>query len=155
MNSTKFALTDWMYRLVSRRVPPSSSLMNTRIEVCPPELWPSSLGWRGTLRRWLDRRPGWRASRVSAPPPVDRLTQARSEFIASLADLSGDDPWDLGERIARARSLRELWHLRSRVYGVVAVSLNQSEAERRIERLNRHFPVRAQRTAPQAMVING
>lgn len=157
MNPTKLPLTDWMRRLVSRHVPPSSSLMSTRIEVCPPELWPSSLGWRARLRRWLDSRPAWMPSSTStsSAPPLDRLTLAREEFIACLADLSGPDPWDLGERIARARSLRELWHLRSRVYGVVAVTLNQTEAERRIERLNRHFPVRAQRTAPNPMVVNG
>ncbi|MEK8052062.1 hypothetical protein AACH10_17555 [Ideonella sp. DXS22W] len=153
MTVHKRPMTDWMLRLVNRRVPPSSSLMNSRIEVCPPELWPSSLGWRAKVRRWLDSRPGWTHS--STLPPVDQLTLARDEFIACLADLSGPDPWDLGDRIARARSLRELWHLRSRVYGVVAVALNQAEAERRIERLNRHFPVRAQRTAPNPMVVNG
>lgn len=153
MNPNKLPLTDWMRRLVNRRVPPTSSLMNTRIEVCPPELWPSSLGWRAKVRRWLDSHPGWLPS--TSVPPVDQLTLAREEFLACLADLSGDDPWELAERIARARSLRELWHLRSRVFGVVAVTLNQAEAERRIERLNRHFPVRAQRTAPNAMVVNG
>ncbi len=155
MNSNKLPLTDWMRRIVNRRAPPSSSLMNTRIAVCPPELWPSSLGWRARLRRWLDSRPGWMPTAASVPAPIDRLTLAREEFIACLADLSGAESWDLGERIARARSLRELWHLRSRVYGVVAVALTQSEAERRVERLNRHFPVRAQRTAPNPMVVNG
>lgn len=153
MNANKLPLTQWMRRLANRRTGAPTSQMNTRIEVCPPELWPSSLGWRARVRRWLDSRPGWMPS--TAAPPVDQLALARDEFLACLADLSGEEPWLLSERIARARSLRELWHLRSRLYGVVALSLNQSEAERRIERLNRHFPVRAQRTAPNPMVVNG
>lgn len=152
MNSNKRPLTDWIHRLGTRRPSASSSLM-TRIEVCPPELWPSSVGWRARVRRWLDSRPEWLPSHGQRP--VNQLEQARDEFIACLADLAGDDPWELSGRIARARSLRELWHLRSRLYGVVAVTLNQHEAERRIERLNRHFPVRAARTAPNAMVANG
>lgn len=153
MNPSKRPLTRWIHRLAARRPVAPTSSMTTRIEVCPPELWPSSLGWRARVRRWLDSRPEWLPSRAARP--VSPLEQARDEFIACLADLSGEDPWVLSERIARARSLRELWHLRSRLYGVVAVTLNQHEAERRIERLNRHFPVRAARTVPNTMVVNG
>lgn len=153
MNSNKRPLTDWISRLATLRQSGLSSQMNTRIEVCPPELWPSSLGWRARVRRWLDSRPEWLPSRGARP--VNQLEQARDEFIACLADLTGEDPWTLSERIARARSLRELWHLRSPLYGVVALTLNQHEAERRVERLNRHFPVRAARTAPNPMVVNG
>ena len=39
-----------------------------------------------------------------------------------------------------------MWHLRSSVYGEVALALNQSEAGRRLARLNRHFPVRTPRS---------
>jgi hypothetical protein len=153
MNSNKRPLTDWIHRLAVRRQAAPSSQMNTRIEVCPPELWPSSVGLRARVRRWLDSRPEWLGSQGARP--LSQLDQARDEFIACLADLAGEDPWILSERIARARSLRELWHLRSRLYGVVAISLSQPEAERRIERLNRHFPVRAARTTPNPLVANG
>jgi hypothetical protein len=45
-----------------------------------------------------------------------------------------------------ARSLRELWHLRSEVYRLVALQTSQSEAERRLADLNHHFPTRAPRS---------
>jgi hypothetical protein len=51
----------------------------------------------------------------------------------------------LQDRIERARSLRELWHLRPELYGTVARILTQADAERRLATLNRHFPVRAAR----------
>ncbi len=135
-------LPRWMSRLVARRQAPPSSLMHSRIEVCPPELWPSSLSWRGRLQRWLNAHPGWLGS---TQRPTDRLTQARDEFQDALGDLNSAGAWDLCERVARARSLRELWHLRLPLYGEVATLRSESEAGRRLQRLNRHFPVRAPR----------
>ena len=40
-----------------------------------------------------------------------------------------------------------MWHLRSSLYGEVSMTLSQGEAERRLARLNRHFPTRAPRSA--------
>lgn len=136
------------------RSAPATTLLagpsSLRGEVCPPSLRhaPDSL----LHRFWC-----WLAAPApqELAPPINRLPAVRDEFESALFDVTTDGSRELLHRIKLARSLRELWHLRSRVYGVVAVTLNQTEAERRIERLNRHFPVRAQRTAPNPMVVNG
>lgn len=117
-----------------------SSLMS-RTEVCPPELFPSSVTLSGRLKRW------WRGTQR----PVNRLNQVKNEFRLSLDDLLCVDAARLGDRIEQARSLRELWHLRSTLYGLLAVEFSQSEAERRLSRLNRHFPLRAARSAPSLL----
>ena len=137
-----------MFRLVVRRpAAPSSSLMHSRVEVCPPELWPSSLSWHGRLQRWTQRAVKMMAPWLPEPArPVNRLTMVKAEFVDSVSDLDSDGQHRLLERIARARSLRELWHLRSSVYGEVALALSQGEAERRLAGLNRHFPMRAPRS---------
>lgn len=137
-----------MFRLVVRRPPPSNSVMHTRIEICPPELWPSSLSWRGRIARWGQRVISQVAPWLPAAiRPVNRLTRVKAEFVDSVTDLYSEGQHSLLERIARARSLRELWHLRSSVYGEVAMALDQAEAERRLAGLNRHFPTRAPRSA--------
>lgn len=117
------------------------SSLTSRVEVCPPALWPSSLSFWGRAKRWLDRSP-W------TPPsqrPVNRLALVKHEFRVGLADLRSPEASQLGDRIERARSLRELWHLRSVLYGLLATDFNQVEAERRMAQLNRHFPTRAPR----------
>ena len=142
-----FAPPSWMSRLVYRRTPAApSSLMHTRVEVCPPELWPSSITWQGQLKRL-----GQRLRRQTAPwlhsndRPVNRLALVKAEFQDSLSDLGTLVSPALADQIERARSLRELWHLRLPVYSEVAMARTQSEADSRLSRLNRHFPVRAPR----------
>ena len=142
-----FAPPAWMSRLVFRRQPARpSSLMHTRVEVCPPELWPSSISWEGRLKRL-----GQRLRRQAAPwlpnhdRPVNRLALVKAEFQDSLSDLGTLASPALADQIERARSLRELWHLRLPVYSEVAMARTQSEADSRLSRLNRHFPVRAPR----------
>ena len=149
MNPHNAQSPSWMFRLVSRRhSAPPSSLMHSRVEVCPPELWPSSLSWRGRFRRLTGRLLSRAAPWLPAPArPVNRLALVKAEFQDSLSDLTDPPAHALLDQIDRARSLRELWHLRSPVYGAVAVATTQSEAERRLARLNRHFPVRAPRSS--------
>lgn len=82
-----------------------------------------------------------------AAPPLNRLPGVRADFIAALADVgTRDDACALRERIQQARSLRELWHARAETYRLVGVVHDQVEAERRLARLNRHFPARAPRS---------
>ena len=83
--------------------------------------------------------------------PVNRLALVKLEFHSGMQGLNSDDAQRLTEQIERARSLRELWHLRSALFGLLAVAVDQSEAERRLGVLNRHFPMRAPRSslAPQ------
>jgi len=148
MNPLNAHLPSWMFRLMVRRSTAApSSLMQTRIEVRPPELWPSSLSWRGRFKRLADRLVRLATPWLPAPArPVNRLALVKGEFLDTLSDLPGEPVERLQYRIEGARSLRELWHLRSSVYGEVAMALSQSEAERRLAGLNRHFPVRAPRS---------
>ena len=149
MNPLHAPITAWMPRWISRLPGAApSTLMHSRVEVCPPDLFPSSLSWRGRLQRLGNRLLHRAAPWLPAPArPVNRLALAKHEFRDSLADLGTQPAQDLLQRIERARSLREMWHLRSSLYGELAVTLSQAEAERRFARLNRHFPTRAPRAA--------
>jgi hypothetical protein len=150
MTPAAIAMPNWMSRLITAResAPPSTSVLHSRIEVCPPELWPSSLGWRSRVRRWLLRSP-W----VPVPArPLNRLAQVKQEFREAAADVPDALLDGLDDRIERARSLREFWHLRSPLYNAVAMGQNQTEADRRLARLNRHFPTRAPRGAVSALM---
>ncbi|NRF68766.1 hypothetical protein HLB44_17375 [Aquincola sp. S2] len=126
-----------------------SSTLLSRTEICPPALWPSSLTLWGRAKRWLQRSP-WMPA---AQRPVNRLALVKNEFRISLDDLASSDAVALGDRIERARSLRELWHLRSLLYGLLATAFSQAEAEERMARLNRHFPTRAPRSGPASQII--
>ena len=149
MNPLHAPISSWIPRWVARRHgSASSTLSQSRVEVCPPELFPSSLSWRGRMQRWTSRlmheAAPWLPEQAR---PVNRLALVKDEFRDSLSDLDTAPAQALLARIERARSLREMWHLRSSLYGQVSVSLTQSEADRRLARLNRHFPTRAPRTA--------
>jgi hypothetical protein len=113
-----------------------------RLQACPPSL-------RQQPDSWLARAWFWLAAPApqDAAPPVGRLPAVRDDFLAALADVGGDAGPLLRRRIAMARSLRELWHLRAELYRVVAVQHSQAEAETRLSDLNRHFPTRAPRSA--------
>jgi len=124
-----------------RRIPFSAS-SRLRVEVRPPSLRhkPSS-AWQRVVFWLLAPAP------MDAAPPLNRLPAVRVEFVACLHDLPPAAVAALAERIDRARSLRDLWHLRAEVYRSVALHHSQSEAELRLTRLNRHFPTRAPRSA--------
>ena len=114
----------------------------SRVEVCPPALWPSSLTFWGRAKRWLERSP-WMPEDHR---PVNRLALVKQEFRASLQPIiESADAASLRDRIDRARSLRELWHLRSVLYGLLSKAFSQVEAERQMAQLNRHVPTRAPR----------
>ena len=81
-----------------------------------------------------------------AAPPLNRLASVRTDFMASLADISTADADRIRLRIHESRTLRELWHVRAELYRVVAVTHSQTEAEQRLLLLNRHFPTRAPRS---------
>jgi len=124
----------------------------TRVEICPPAALANRPSWADRLLDWLGQ--GWH----SATPPIDEedtasrpshltpLALVRDEFAGCLADIPTRQAADLAVRIRRARSLRELWHLRAEVFSVVSCHADQREARERLSRVNRHFPARAPRS---------
>lgn len=126
---------------------PSSSF---RKEVKPPSLFarsePQWRRWLATAWHWL-----WDAQDLEDHPRVlQGLSQVRTEFLSVVWDLQSYAATNTRESINQARSLRELWHLRADVFSVIAVHRGQAEAYRRLESLNRHFPVRITSAADQA-----
>lgn len=101
--------------------------------------------WLQSLASWWQWVPH-APKRRERSAELARLDEARQEFLAMLVDLRGADPMMLRERIRRARSLTELWHLRTDVFRQVAVQRNQCEAEDRLGWLNHYFPTRAPRS---------
>jgi hypothetical protein len=120
-----------------------------RVDVCPPDVCPSrdSL-WTAALR-WLVGNDTEAAPSLRTP-----LERARVEFVGALGGLLHLDSADLLCRARHARSLRELWHLRSELYTLVAKNLSQPEADTRLAKVNQHFPTRTQRTAIQATEVS-
>jgi len=118
-----------------------ASRIGWRTEVCPPSLRQAPPSAWNRLWFWL-LTPG----PLRASPALNRLPPVRQDFLDSLSDIAGSAADSLSTRIGQARSLRELWHLRTELYSVVAVNHSQHEAERRVSQLNRHFPTRAPRS---------
>jgi hypothetical protein len=132
-------LTPRRWRRDSGRASTLADSSSLRTEVCPPSLVLAPAGLWNRALFWLLSPGGNRAA-----PTLGRLEQVRLEFAAQFADLPCDAA--LRERVERARSLRELWHLRMAIYTAIATAFDQSEAERRLARLNRHFPTRSPRS---------
>jgi hypothetical protein len=119
-----------------------------RAECVPPSLVYFAPEAPGPLRGWWQRLLFWLlapAPHEAAPPP-SRLVAVKREFAASLADLDSLGAEQLRWRVREARSLRDLWHLRSDVYSTVALAHSQGEAEARLLLINQHFPTRAPRS---------
>ena len=130
------------HRLLHRKPAAPTTL---RMNVCPPDVCPpAETLWSATLR-WLV------GGDVEAVPALRTpLEKARSEFVGALEGLLDADHNGLLKRAQHARSLRELWHLRSELYTLIARRISQVEADVRLARVNQHFPTRAQRTSMPA-----
>ena len=136
--------TALFHRLLHRKAPAPT----TRMNVCPPDVAPrrDSL-WTATLR-WLV------GGDVEVVPALRTpLERARTEFVGALIGLEEADHHGLLKRAQHARSLRELWHLRSELDTLIARRISQPEADARLARVNQHFPTRAQRTGTAAPEI--
>ena len=129
--------TALFHRLLHRKPAAPSTL---RFDVCPPDIFPARESlWAATLR-WLVGN-----NTDVAPSLRTPLERARSEFVSAMTGLEALDPNDLLRRAQHARSLRELWHLRSELYTMIARRVSQTEADARLARVNQYFPTRAQR----------
>lgn len=134
-----------MHSLLSRSSTRDAGAATTRLEVCPPSLRP---------RHPVQLAVAWLRS-VWAPlsEPVDRagrrdprLDNVKREFMAELSDIRTVEAGAMKSTIWAARSLRELWHLRAPLFGLVSRHHDQQEAGLRLARLNRHFPTRSPRS---------
>jgi hypothetical protein len=137
-----------------------------RIEVCPPALrrntsasgWQE--GWQAGLREWLQSawptsvssvnsgqsaQSHWPKELALTAQSSSPLSLVRREFMESLRDIRTQQAGDLLGRIRTARSMRELWHLRTDIYNLVSRHRDESEASYRLNRLNRFFPQRVGR----------
>jgi len=134
--------TALLHRLLHRK---SAAPTTLRMNVCPPDVIPrrESL-WSATLR-WLVGNDTDAVPALRTP-----LEKARGEFVAALDGLAEHDHHGLLKRAQHARSLRELWHLRSELYTLIARGVSQVEADARLACVNQHFPTRAQRTSTPA-----
>lgn len=124
------------------KVPPlATPLAPSRVEVCPPSGWQRAVpAWRLWLKTRWDELLGRPLLSARSQAMLD---DARLDFADTLADLYTPQAEDLHERIRKARSLRELWHLRSELFSLVSMYHGQADAQARLEALNRHFPIRA------------
>ena len=125
--------------------------VSQRTEVFPPDRLYRASRWRRGLRDWLNT--GWDVSRPAelnglslrssklqrSPSP---MAEVRHAFVDALDDIDTDAAQAVRELIARARSPRELWHLRTAVYTLIATQHSESRAQLRMATLNRHFPLR-------------
>ena len=118
-----------------------ASRLGWREEVCPPSLRQAPRSAWNRIWFWL-LGPG----QAQSSPAPDRLPPVRRDFLDTLGDIALPAAGALADRIGQARSLRDLWHLRADVFGLVARYHSQHEAEQRLARLNRHFPTRAPRS---------
>lgn len=114
-----------------------------RLEICPPERRMTPRSWWCRLQEWVAA--GWPGGSNELPDDAP-LARIKREFADATTDLSGDRADELIDRLHGARSLRELWHLRTQVFSLVSLQHSQHEADVRLARLNRHFPARAPRS---------
>ncbi len=136
-----------------RRRPRVEASGPVRIAICPPALLRTAPSAKQGFLQWLI--PGWRDSTLTTtpreaqrpPPGVTPLWAVRLEFMRSLHGIRTQQADHLLDRISQARSLRELWHLRTELFNLVAHHRDQAEAHTRLAALNRHFPARAPRTS--------
>lgn len=125
----------------SGAVPPVAATSLHRLEICPPALFSRNRPhWQRVLRAW------WRKltnrSDMQLPRPAGQIQSVREAFFVSLADLSPEYTFELRDRIERARSLRELWHLRADVFNILSQHRGQTFAYARLNSINANFPSR-------------
>ncbi|MFZ5522196.1 MAG: hypothetical protein ACOZD0_13455 [Pseudomonadota bacterium] len=131
-------------------------LSTPRQEIYPPQLYTRS---QPAWRRWAERcwaRLVKTGGAEDVPwQPMVRIQAARDAFFLAASDLCGEQAQDLRERIGRARSLRELWHLRLDLFNLLSRARGQLAAEAQMQALNDWFPQRVPQssTSPGRRVL--
>jgi hypothetical protein len=134
-----------LIRRLLRGQPPAGPISRPP-DILPPAPWGQADSvWR-QFRQWLS------TDTDKTPRSQRQLVAARQDCAQALVDLDDDQARDLTHRCSHARSLRELWHLRAEVYSLVARRLSQTEADRRLQAINRHYTatvVSSRNTTPE------
>lgn len=81
-------------------------------------------------------------ARGDKPAPPDgeaRVLALRLLCVALVQDLPDDVRLSLDARVLRARSLDELWHLRSSMFGAISLQFGEHVARERLQRLDAHW----------------
>ncbi len=118
-----------------------------RIEVQPPAA--RQRPWQRRIATWLSSSAAeaWASTsfgdRAATPRKAGALGAARAAFREALEDLEAPDVDVAREHLRAARSLHELWHLRTEVFSLIARHRSQGEAAGRIARVDRHFSTRS------------
>jgi hypothetical protein len=123
------------------------------LDVCPPlRAETTAPKPRGVLLKWLtsaSEQPDNALPLVADPQgrPIGSaaLEGARQDFVEVLEDIRTQEAGNLLQRVARARSMRELWFLRAETFSLVAHHRDQSTAHSRLALLDNHFPKRVAR----------
>lgn len=111
-----------------------------RLEICPPAMFSRSRPyWQRLLRAWWNKLTH-RSETVARP--AAQIQAVREAFFVSLADLSPEYTFELRQRIERARSLRELWHLRADAFNMLSRHRGQTFAHAQLGAINANFPTR-------------
>lgn len=113
------------------------------VTVSPPARRTHDSSILQSILRWLpgDSDP-WGPGKAQAFQ--GKLPELRADFLRCIDDADAHDKAvsELKRNILRSRSLRDFWHLRSCIYTAVARTHSQWEAEQRLARLNKHFPLK-------------
>lgn len=101
----------------------------------PPTLWPEEdrlVGlWVSLFLRFIMNKPRLQ--------PAQELFIVKMEFLAILETLT-NKPQEIIDKIEKARSLRELWYLRTDVYNAVCHRHGEAAANKWNEEANKLFP---------------
>lgn len=124
---------------------------NLRIESRPPVARRKGEPWHRRLHSWLTSGYSDRVSTLLQdwqPKPRDdpQFRAARQAFRDALHDIDEDVAATTLVHLRSARSMHELWHLRTEVFSLVSCHLDQHEATRRLALVDRHFEHRVRRT---------
>ena len=103
----------------------------------PAMLSPTDTCWKRALRSVL------KFARPQAPAQTlddeRRVMALRTICLALVQDLPDETRRTLDTRILRARSLDDLWELRSALFGAISLCLGEHEARERLQRLDAHW----------------
>lgn len=85
----------------------------------------------------------WTSGDPATESPLHHETRAlRAEFAAAIEDVNDEGAEALRSRVRQALGARDLWNLRPAVFDVLSLHRGEAEAQRRVARLDRHFPRR-------------